>query len=519
MMWNRVLLVYPNVKSKLLTDRFVIPPLGLEYLKAQVNGLVYVDILDARNLALNRAGLRDRIARFGPDLVGICVNLSCGIDEGLDVARVVKQTLGGCTVILGGWHPSLMTAEVLNDPNVDAVVCGEGEATFQAIIEKQSFENVLGVSYKVDGRAVHNGSRPLIADLDRRAFPDRAYRRIKRYNIMSIPIDVVETSRGCPYTCNFCCIHEFYHHTYRTRSPLNVVRELYQIKQSGKATDILIVDDNFLVNVDHVKELCRLIIKSKLGFHFMAQIRVDAIARHPDVIELMARAGFWCFFVGIESTAPKGLSDANKGSSVSNVAGAIEVCNRNHVMIVGNVIIGVDLDGGRREVLEEIDRVRSLPIDILTFSIITPLPKTRFYGLCEEEGLFVSRKWRHYNIATPVIRTRALSAGDLGELHRIATSRTLLRRKYGAIFRRLLKTRGLRFVVVSGAKAIKHVLGFLPSLVSRTVNARATRPGYAHSHRRNVTVHAPAVPRGLPPPHSVDQTAGLAPRPEPRRRA
>ncbi len=478
-MWNRVLLIYPNIRTMIMTDRFLIPPLGLEYLKSQVNGLVEVDILDARNLKLSHREIRDRIAEYRPDLVGISINISCGIDEGIHIARITKSTLGNCTVVFGGWHPSLMTDEVLKSAFVDAIVCGEGEVTFQAIIKNQSFENVPGVSYVADGTIIHNESRPLVDNLDQLGFPDRDYRRVEQFNIMGIPLDVVETSRGCPYSCNFCCIHEFYHHTYRIRSSLHIIQELYKIKKIAKATDILIVDDNFLVNINHVKELCHLIIKSKLDFHFIAQIRVDSIAHHPDVIALMAQAGFWCFFIGIESTTTKGLTAANKRVDVSNVEKAVKICHDNHIILIGNIIIGVDLDGTRLEVLEEIRRSQALSVDFLLYSMITPLPKTKFYYQCDEENLFVSKKWREYNVATPVIRTRVLSPEDLGELHRIANGGTFLKWKYKTLFSRILKSRGLRFVLINGFKALRFlgrlVITAIPYLQATDGQLRATK--------------------------------------------
>ncbi|TFF96500.1 MAG: radical SAM protein [Promethearchaeota archaeon] len=471
-MWNKVLLIYPNIRSKLVTDNFKIPPLGLEYLMGHIKDLVEVDILDARNLKLDLEDIREYVAEYKPDLCGISVNLTCGINLALDMAEIVKEQAGSeCDVILGGWHPTLAFEEILENPHVDAVIRGEGELTFTELIKKGTFKDILGISYKKDGKPIHNEDRPLIENLDKLKFPYREYRKVKRYSMLMIPMDVVETSRGCPFSCNFCCIHEFYRHKYRMRSAKSIVKELYEIKKMSRVDDILIVDDNFTVNVNHVKELCELIIKSNLNLHFIAQVRVDSIVKHPEMVELMAKAGFWLFFIGIESITDKGLKDINKRISVTQILKAIDIVHKNNIIIIGNIILGSDLDASEQDVLDSIRRARNFQVDFLTYSILTPLPRTKFYKQCEEEGLIVNKNWGKYSELEAVIRTYKLSSEQLDKLHRIAMNQAFLHRNYKAVAKRILKSRGLIFLLLIIWRILSFSFQFMPSMFGRAIKS------------------------------------------------
>jgi len=453
-MWNKVLLINTNIWSNLLTDYFNIPPLGLEYIATYIKDLVIVDILDARNFRLNHKQVEKYINKYKPDLVGLNCNFTCGIGATLETAKIVKERYDKeCTVVLGGWHPTLTPDECLKSPWVDAVVRGEGELTFRDIIKLERFNDVLGVSYKENGKIIHNKDRPLIKNLDELLFPYREYRKFKKFQMYNIPFDSIETSRGCPYSCDFCCIHVFYRRTWRARSPINIIKELYELKKLSNVEDILIVDDNFTINPIRVKKLCELLIKSNLNYHFICQTSVDFIVKNPDIVKLMAKAGFWLFFIGIESITEKGLQIVNKNSSVDKIYKAVKILRDYNITTIGNVIIGADLNETKQDIIRNIKNLRKLKVDFLTYSVLTPLPQTKLFEKLDKENLIISKDWNKYNLETPVINTYKLSANELKELLRIANLDAMFHIPYKDLYNKVKNSRGLPFIIKTGIRA------------------------------------------------------------------
>ena len=468
-------MIYPNVSSKIATDYFKLPPLGLEYLKSNADDLARIEILDARNFNLNFGDIKRFIEDYKPDLVGISCNLTSGVSQVLDLAKFVKETTRNrCDVVLGGWHATLTVDEILSSEYVDAVVRGEGELTFRELIKRGTFTGVLGVSYKSEGKVIHNEDRPLVKDLDGLRFPDRKYRRYKNYNMMGISYDSIETSRGCPYSCDFCCIHEFYRKRWRARSPISIVSELYEIRKMSGVRDILIVDDNFTVDMNRVKDLCKLLIKSRLNFHFICQVRADNIVRNPEVVKLMAEAGFWLVFMGIESISDKGLKDINKKLNVETILKAIKILHENNIVIIGNIILGADLDATEHEIVENIIRAEQFDVDFLFYSILTPFPKTRTYYKCKEEGLLITGDWDRYNVGRPVIRTHAVSPRKLQQLLVFAQNRSFKRRNMLKSVKYILKSRGFIFLLFVSLKLMLFVFKRLKNLIFKVYRTRSS---------------------------------------------
>ncbi|TFF97132.1 MAG: radical SAM protein [Promethearchaeota archaeon] len=446
-MWNKVLLIYPNIKSRLFTDQFKLPPLGLQYLASQIEDLTQVEIFDVRNFEFTLNDIRKKVIQYEPDLVGISCNYTSGIKHVLNIAEIIKKALNNnCEVILGGWHPTLTADEILDSNYVDAVIRGEGEYTLREMIKTGRFENIRGVSYKENGNKIHNPERPLIEDLNKLKFPKRSKNDYKKYNMLRIPYEAIETSRGCPFTCEFCCIHEFYHHKWRGRSPMNIIRELYKIYQNTKKRDILIVDDNFGVNMNRVKDFCELILKSRLNLHFTCQIRVDDIVRNPKIVNLMTQAGFWAVFIGIESISDSILNDLNKKISLSKILKAIKILNENNILIIGNVIIGSDFNASEKTIIENIKKTCKLKVDYITFSMLTPLPKTKIFDKCKKENLILTYDWTKYNMVTSVLKTR-VAPEKFKDFLEIAQNTFFQNISLSRLIKKLIKSRGLIFLL------------------------------------------------------------------------
>ncbi len=445
---QRVVLVNPNFVTKSITDNFTIPALGLETIAANILDIVKVKIVNAKVRDLNTEEIMKEIYDFKPDIVGISCCFTIGIDFALIIAKRSKKL--GFATVLGGWHPSFDYSEVLKHPFVDVVVRGEGEITFRELIKNKNLEEIKGISYKDNGDMINNADRPLIKDLNKLPLPARKLRsKESYYQIFQMPIDALETSRGCPFKCTFCNIHLFNRGTYRTKSIERVIQELKIISSQKKGLNVLLVDDNFTANMKRVEKICDRIIEEDIKLDFICQSRIDVIKNNPNIIKKMSEAGFWLFFLGIESFNQKSLNDLQKKISFRDIVEGLKILQDNDIITIGSLLIGSSFDEEEKDTDVMIKVVRKLGIDFPLYSVMTPLPGTKFRAELIEKDYLISYNWREYNFTTAVNRLNNLSREKLEQLLYKAYYYGYFKRGWKNTLLRLLKRKGIKFILYS----------------------------------------------------------------------
>ncbi len=444
----RILLIKPSYSNVYRwgpqTD-IITPPLGLEYIAAYIKEIADVRIIDDRLEKVNLKIIEKAIEEFQPDYVGISWNFSSQIDITRRIARIAKAH--GCRTVVGGWHPTLVPNEALELHSIDIVVRGEGEITFRELIQNNSPIGISGLSYKQDGKQIHNPDRELM-NLKHIRPPARHFRSVsakKTYNFFGIPVDCIETSRGCPYSCNFCCIHHFYRKKYRQHAIRDIIKELHSSEIRNRAFLIYIIDDNFAVDPKFVMELCDAIIQSNINKYFMTQVRVDMIVNHPEVFEKMAEAGFIYLFLGLESFSDGTLEKLNKQIKFKQIKSALNILHDFGFIVHGNIILGANLEDTRQDLESTIEIAKNMDVDLLTYSLLTPFPGTKLWEQVLSEDLFLTRDWHEFTWSHPVIKYPHLSADDLRYYLSKAYKETMSFHRPWQGLRRLVKTRGLKF--------------------------------------------------------------------------
>ena len=377
----KVLLIYPPFQvghgmGKVMCS----PPLSLQTLAGAVPDHD-VEILDLNtNPSFGVKKLEEKIMYY--DLVGMTfmTNMYMVVEN---ICKIAKRN--GVQTLVGGFHPSLDPHVIEETRCIDMLVRGEGEATFKEILEGKPKKNILGLSYRNNGKIHHNPDRPFIKNLDDLPFPRKDLVDYKPYHYLWTAADVCETSRGCPYSCNFCCVTNFYNQTYRVKSPERVIRELSTVPSSQKL--IFFVDDNFTLNKRRVSRICDLIQKTNLNKHliFVCQSRVDFVADNPNLIRKMRKSGFICFFLGFESFKQMALNRMEKGYTIDKVRKCIKVCHDNGIMIFGSFIVG-NIGENREDTLKTFRMIKELNIDVMMTNPITPFPGTPLHEEALEKG-------------------------------------------------------------------------------------------------------------------------------------
>jgi len=415
------------------------PPLNLMTLAAMVpehEGTLLdfkVDEYDEQNLRaeLNRA-----------DIVAI-TSLTPQIYDALNVASIAKEL--GVVSILGGYHPTLDPEFVASHPAVDVVVRGEGEHTFRELIDfldgnpqHVEMKDINGISFKTEtGSIIHTRPRALECNLDSFPLPRRDLVRGKeKYYFMGAKADVVETSRGCPYHCKFCCIAKMWHDSsqnisYRYKS-LNRIMEDIETVAGTKKEYIFFTDDNFTINPGRVKEIMERIIESKSArkLNYGCQSRVDTIFDNTWLVKLMARAKFRQVFLGLESLHQQSLDSMQKAHTTpAKSRDVVQMLSKEGISVYGGMIIG--FPGETREMVHQnIQFAKALKPSMVQFTPITAFPGTEFFDEMNARGLITSTNYLDYDLFHVMMGTEQLSSEEIYGLMKEAYAAYYLDREY-----------------------------------------------------------------------------------------
>ncbi len=269
------------------------------------------------------------------ELVGISA-LQAQADGLVGLVKGIRASGSQVPIVLGSHFPTFCYDRLLVDfPEVDAVVRGEGEAPFLELVRRmasgKSWHDVPGVAYSQDGQVIANTPPPLIEDLDSLPFPARDTLPAVR-NIGAMVS--VSSSRGCPHRCTFCTIPQFYRlakgPVWRARSPENVVEEIRYLVKEYDVKHFIFVDDNFIGvgrrGKERALEIAELLIRAELGVEFFLSCRVTDV--EEELFSLLKRAGLRVVGLGVESGNQRQLDTYGKGTKVEDNKRAITLLRK-----------------------------------------------------------------------------------------------------------------------------------------------------------------------------------------------
>ncbi|MGB7544471.1 MAG: radical SAM protein, partial [Methanothrix sp.] len=391
-----------------------VPNLGLASLAAHVDDLCIVHVADIHGLKNHRAYVQSIVN--GYDLVGLTA-MSFQYQEALALAGIAKEA--GAETVFGGYHPTLAAEEIGRSTEaslIDYIVRGEGEATFRELVAAKlagkSPEGILGLSYHRHGdlkeEIVHNPPRPLLKVEEIRR-PNRDARLITRgFYSFDVPIDCVETSRGCTQGCKFCSINLMYGRRFRRFSLERVIEDIRDAEAHG-AGSIFFPDDNITLDPRRLERLCQAIIDAGLAhLRYKTQASASGIASSRELVDKMGEAGFDGVFLGVESINKRNLEFLGKGRMSNDAEKAVQYLHDNNI-IVSTGLIGGNPDDDEEDLWENFRLARRLKVDFPIFYISTPYPKTEMRGELEEMGLVTCNDFTKYDGLHANLKTRHLS--------------------------------------------------------------------------------------------------------------
>jgi radical SAM superfamily enzyme YgiQ (UPF0313 family) len=449
----RVLLINPpqfiepldNSPAVISKGRGHNPPLGLLYIAAylQANTDHEVQVLDAQFDQDPEAGLRNRVREFDPDMIGMTAMTMTLLDV-IAAVKIVKSVKEGVRVALGGPHVNIFPTETLELGNIDFVVVGEGEKTFERLLanmdDEQALKKIPGLFFRLNGEIYSTGPSVPLNDLDELPFPARKLVPIKKYTSILAkrdPATTMFTSRGCPFQCAFCD-RPHLGKKFRARSAINVVDELEECVNLG-IHEFLIYDDTFTVNKKRVIRICDEIERRGLDIGFDVRSRVDTV--DEEVIIRLKRAGCQGIHYGVEAGVDRVLKALNKGITIDQVKDTFGFTKR-----AGLPILAYFMIGNPTETLEDVHAtfrlINELAPDYLHLNVLCPFPGTQTYREALERGIIEQDIWREFALNPssdfePPIWGERLSRGQLDDLVKTGYRNFYLRPSY--VWQRLKK--------------------------------------------------------------------------------
>jgi radical SAM superfamily enzyme YgiQ (UPF0313 family) len=379
----RILLIQPNLSEGIGFRLAASPePLHLEMIAATVpeHEVRILDMRWDRNLEAT-------LADFQPNMVAI-TTLTPEVYTAQDILQRVKSFSDEIFTVVGGHHATLLPEDFFL-PQVDAVAIGQGEIMFpelvRAVADRRSLEDVPNLVWQgPGGTCIGNGRSDRRIDLGSLPLPRRdltAGYRSEYFFLFDQPDTSIATSRGCPFRCNFCSVHEFYRGSTNQMPPWRVVSEIATI-----TTDhITFVDDNFLVNHDREHIIADLIRAEGIRKRFSMECRTDSIVRHPELVEKWVRVGLYAVLLGLEGGSDRILKSVGKSASIDTNNRAIKILQDHGVIIWGAFLVDPDWTADDFKQLR--DYVSEKKITHTQFTILTPLPGTQLYRDRYEELL------------------------------------------------------------------------------------------------------------------------------------
>ncbi|MEZ5294286.1 MAG: radical SAM protein [Vicinamibacterales bacterium] len=284
-------------------------------------------------------------AADGAVVVGISVLTGAPIRDALAVSRAVKAAAPSCLVVWGGWHPSLFPADCLDEPSVDAVVVGQGELTFQDVVQRavegRPIAGCGGTVARDGGRVVAGPVRPLV-ELDRLPAHDYGLIDVEAYFARkgTRQLDYV-SSQGCRFRCAFCADPAVFGRAWTGLAPERVAAELQALQARHGVDDVAFQDETFFTAPSRVSALSRELTARRVGVTWTATLRADQACRIGEAaFGAAVAAGLRRVMVGVESGSPDTLARLRKDVSLAQVREAAALLVRHDVGATFNFIVG-----------------------------------------------------------------------------------------------------------------------------------------------------------------------------------
>jgi len=396
-----------------------------------------IHTFDETNTRIRPEKLAAMIERAGAGVVMLVGVQSNQFPRALDIAKPLRAR--GISVILGGFHVS-GTISMLNgvDDGISraremgvTLFAGEAEGRLDEVLKDAAAGTLRPLyNYMADLPSIEGAPVPLITAL-------RAWRTAGG-------VTSFDAGRGCPFQCSFCTIINVQGRKSRRRSA-DDVEEIVRVNVAQGLHSFFITDDNFARN-QHWEAILDRLIKLReedgIAIHFI--IQVDTLChRIPNFIEKCRRAGVRRVFIGLENINPDSLVGAKKRQNkITEYRKMLLAWKSARVITYAGYILGFPTDTPE-SIARDIEIIKKeLPIDVLEFFFLTPLPGSEDHQVLMRKGIAVDPDLNKYDLNHVTTAHPRMSAAEWEQIYQSAWNLYYTKEHVETVLRRLVAMRG-----------------------------------------------------------------------------
>ncbi len=406
------------------------PPLGILQLASFLESKIPeidIEVLDCQAESVGWNKFAKRIENFEPDIVVSSALATCNTYTIIRTLDTVKKIDPDIKTVVGGQHFTALAQESLEDySEIDFIIRGEGELTLldlvQTLKDKKEPLKVWGLSFRHNGKVIHNSDRPLIDNLDDLPFPGYHFveDHIDKYHfkMMAGPnagYAMVEASRGCLHKCTFCSQWPYWGGKWRSKSPERIADEMAHIYNEYDISFLWLTDDNLGLG-KKTSQICDELIKKDVtnDLTWFLQARSDDIIKNKKILPKLRKAGNYWVMAGLERHDDSTLNKYHKGIKPSNSKLSMDLLKENGIFSQATLIMG-DRTDSHSSMQDFREYVNFVDPDLAIFMVLTPFPGTDLYKTAREKGWLQEDNWANYDMIHAVMPTEYLSISEVQE--------------------------------------------------------------------------------------------------------
>jgi radical SAM superfamily enzyme YgiQ (UPF0313 family) len=344
-----------------------------------------VTLIDSIAENISTAQLHDRIVADLPDIIIAIQGFECFEDD-IDELNKIKENFPDTTLIVFGHYSTVFHEDILKKTKVDIAIIGEPDLIFkrllEAIISNESLANVGGIAYREQGEIKVSTGDTRIRNIDELPMPAYDLLIAEKYHepFLKPPLGLIQSARGCPYSCNYCVRSFGKKLTYRT--PEQIIEEIQYLQQKFGINSLRFIDDTFTVHPARVIDICQKMIEAGIHIDWTCLSRLDTLKE--EMIPWMKKAGCKRIYFGVESASPKVLNFLNKNLDLKKSESIVRLCRANGIETLGWFIVGAPNED-EEAFQESVNYAIRADFDFISVSELTIYPGTELFEKMKDE--------------------------------------------------------------------------------------------------------------------------------------
>jgi radical SAM superfamily enzyme YgiQ (UPF0313 family) len=393
-------------------------------------------LIDLTAEALPTSAAIQRLEReqFRPDIIVFCTTTPT-LDADVAEMRAIKRHFGIPMFCFGPHASCAPKASMERAVDVDGMIVGEPEEAAVALATMPTLdplEEVPSLTFRRNGDIVAHKCRGGYGDFASMPYPAWDLLPLDRYTLPLVgkPYVLVETSRGCPYSCDFCVVPFHQGHKFRERDPRTLVDEIERSYRQFAVEYFYLWGDTVTLNAKTFSQFCDELIARALPVRWFGNARADNLV-DPDFVTRLKRSGCWMLSMGIESASDDIRQNMLKRLERAKIFTAFGNLRQAGIKSFAFFIYGYP--GDTAESMERTTRFAlELDPDFANFYPAVPYPGTELYEKCKREGLLENEDWSKMEYSYYLLKGNGLEADTVMKAIRGAKRRFFMRPRYFA---------------------------------------------------------------------------------------